>query len=160
MTKIKDLSRYNTRCFFDVSINNEIGKSFLHSLVKLFLFLLPLTNPYRFLFVSSTAGRIIFELFNHECPKTCENFKSLCTGELGNGKTTGKPLHYKGVPFHRVIQNFMIQSGDFSSHNGKGGESIYGGTFADENFTYKHDKPYLLSMANRGQNTNGSQFFM
>jgi len=106
------------------------------------------------------SGRIMFELFTDICPKTCENFRCLCTGEKGVGATTGKPLHYKGVSFHRVIHDFMLQGGDFSEGNGRGGESIYGGYFADECFSMKHDKPFLLSMANRGPNTNGSQFFI
>lgn len=108
----------------------------------------------------SSVGRIIFELFSDICPKTCENFRCLCTGEKGLGETTKKPLHYKGIKFHRVIHDFMLQSGDFSQGNGRGGESIYGGFFADESFDLKHDKPFLLSMANRGKNTNGSQFFI
>lgn len=102
----------------------------------------------------------MIELFDDICPKTCENFRSLCTGERGTGKMTGKPLHYKGVKFHRVIKGFMIQGGDFSQGTGQGGESIYGGTFEDESFQCKHDSPFLLSMANRGKDTNGSQFFI
>lgn len=105
-------------------------------------------------------GRVVMQLFSDVCPKTVENFRALCTGEKGIGKTTGKPLHYQGTTFHRVVKDFMVQSGDFSEGNGKGGESIYSGQFADENFDLKHDVPFLLSMANKGPNTNGSQFFV
>ncbi|XP_064216165.1 NK-tumor recognition protein isoform X4 [Aotus nancymaae] len=102
----------------------------------------------------------MFQLFSDICPKTCKNFLCLCSGEKGLGKTTGKKLCYKGSTFHRVVKNFMIQGGDFSEGNGKGGESIYGGYFKDENFILKHDRAFLLSMANRGKHTNGSQFFI
>ncbi|XP_076005142.1 peptidyl-prolyl cis-trans isomerase D [Genypterus blacodes] len=126
----KPTNAENPRVFFDVDIDGE------------------------------RVGRIVFELFADVTPKTAENFRALCTGEKGTGKSTGKPLHFKGCPFHRIIKQFMIQGGDFSNHNGTGGESIYGEKFEDENFQYKHDKVGLLSMANAGPDTNGSQFFI
>ena len=105
------------------------------------------------------AGRVIFELYPRIAPKTVENFRCLCTGEK-TSTVTGKRLHYAGAPFHRIIQDFMIQGGDFTNGNGTGGESIYGLKFDDEKFTMRHDKPYMLSMANSGPNTNSSQFFI
>ncbi|RZC33671.1 peptidyl-prolyl cis-trans isomerase G, partial [Asbolus verrucosus] len=125
-----DQPKERIRCFFDVSIGGL------------------------------QSGRIVFELFTDVVPKTCENFRALCTGEKGVGQNTKKALQFKGVIFHRVVKDFIIQGGDFSNGNGTGGESIYGGTFEDENFDLKHDQPLLLSMANRGKDTNGSQFFI
>ncbi|KAK9112844.1 hypothetical protein Scep_020363 [Stephania cephalantha] len=120
----------NPRCYLDIGIGGEL------------------------------EGRIVVELYSDVVPKTAENFRALCTGEKGIGPNTGVPLHYKGVNFHRVIKGFMIQGGDISARNGSGGESIYGLKFEDENFELKHERKGMLSMANAGPNTNGSQFFI
>ncbi|XVF67624.1 hypothetical protein PTKIN_Ptkin10aG0136200 [Pterospermum kingtungense] len=118
------------RCYLDISIGEEL------------------------------EGRIIVELFNDVVSKTAENFRALCTGEKGIGPNTAVPLHYKGVHFHQVIKGFMVQGGDISAGDGTGGESIYGLKFEDENFELKHERKGMLSMANAGPNTNGSQFFI
>jgi peptidylprolyl isomerase len=121
--------RDNLKAYFDISIDN---------------------NP---------KGRLIFELFAKDCPKTALNFYHLCKGDKLNPKTN-KPLHYKSSKFHRIIPGFMCQGGDIIKGDGTGSISIYGDTFPDENFVFSHDRPGMLSMANRGPNTNGSQFFI
>ncbi|XP_044965865.1 peptidyl-prolyl cis-trans isomerase CYP63-like isoform X2 [Hordeum vulgare subsp. vulgare] len=120
-------------------------------------------NPRVFLDISidgRLTERITFELFADVVPKTAENFRALCTGEKGLGESTKKPLYFKGTHIHRIIPGFMVQGGDFSRGDGRGGESIYGGKFQDENFKLKHDQPGILSMANSGEDSNGSQFFI
>jgi len=119
-----------TRCFFDIAINGK------------------------------RTGRIVFGLFGAHVPKTVENFRALCTGEEGVSAISGKPLTYKGNCFHRIVKGLALQGGDFTLQNGQGGESVYGLTFEDEAFGIPHDAPGTLSMANRGPNTNGSQFII
>lgn len=102
----------------------------------------------------------MFELFSDVTPKTAENFRGLCTGEYGHGKVYKKKLHFLGSRFHRIVEDQFVQAGDFIYGNGTGGESIYGETFRDENFQRRHTCAGLLSMANRGRNTNSSQFFI
>jgi peptidyl-prolyl isomerase H (cyclophilin H) len=118
------------------------------------------TNPIVFFDISiggQKQGRIKFELFEDVCPRTCENFRQFCTGEAKRGDL---PIGYKNSLFHRVIKGFLIQGGDFVRGDGTGSASIYGESFADENFTLRHTVPGLLSMANSGPNTNGCQFFV
>ena len=118
------------KCYFDVSVN---GKA---------------------------RGRIVFGLYGKHAPKTVENFRALCTGEKGLSAKSGKKLTYEGSCFHRIVKGFVCQGGDFTLQNGQGGESVYGEDFDDEAFGISHDDPGVLSMANRGPNTNGSQFFI
>ena len=120
----------------------------------------PAANPVVFFDIDiggQGAGRVKIELFANALPKTCENFRQLCTGEY---KRNGFPVGYKGASFHRIIKDFMVQGGDFLKGDGTGTISIYGDTFADEGFPLSHNAPGLVSMANSGPNTNGCQFFI
>nr|XP_014429179.1 peptidyl-prolyl cis-trans isomerase-like 6 isoform X3 [Pelodiscus sinensis] len=104
-------------------------------------------------------GTLLFELYSDMCPKTCENFRSLCTGEAGTS-CSGLKLTYKESIFHRLVKNGWIQGGDITAGRGDGGESIYGPTFEDENFSIPHEKRGILGMANKGRHSNGSQFYI
>jgi len=130
MSEVKKKEPQRTKCYFELTINKQ------------------------------PAGRVVFQLYNEICPKTSENFRALCTGEKGYGKTTDARLFYQGSTFHRVIKDFLIQGGDLTKADGTGGESIYGGFFEDENFKVSHSQAFLLCSANSGPNTNGSQFYI
>ena len=139
-----------SQVFFDISIGGEAaGRVIMGCACRRHL------RPCARTLTIRRAGR----LYGATVPKTVENFRALCTGEKGMGKS-GKPLHFKGSKFHRVIPQFMLQGGDFTKGDGTGGESIYGEKFEDENFKLKHTGPGTLSMANAGPGTNGSQFFI
>lgn len=121
-----------------------------------------MSNPRVFLDISIDnvkQGKIVIELFANEVPRTCENFRALCTGEKGLSPS-GHKLHYKGCKFHRIIPHFIIQSGDIAANNGTLNECIYGTKFDDENFKIKHSEPGIVSMPNSGRNSNGGQFFI
>ena len=105
------------------------------------------------------VGRIEIELFEDRVPRTAENFRMLCTGEKGVGRS-GAKLHYKGSKIHKIIPGYLLQGGDFIANDGSGNESVYGPRFEDENFSVSHDQKGIVSMANNGRNTNGGQFFI
>ena len=114
-------------------------------------------QPYFDINIGDTyIGKIVFQLFDEDVPKTCKNFRYLCsTGILNKNKPS-----YQDTLFHRVIKDFMIQGGDITRGDGTGGYSVYGEQFDDENFNLTHNQPGMLSMANSGPNTNNSQFFI
>ncbi|XP_074037539.1 cyclophilin 40 isoform X2 [Leptinotarsa decemlineata] len=121
-----------------------------------------ISNPLVYLdlnYGGAKAGRVLIELFRDKVPKAAENFRALCTGEKGLGKR-GKPLHYKGTKFNKVISMCMVQGGDVVNNDGSGGESIYGDIFEDEDFSIKHEEPGMVGMMNSGPNSNQSQFYI
>jgi len=109
---------------------------------------------------STPHGRIVIELFSDKVPKTCANFRCLCSGENGESKESGYRLCYLSTLMHRVVPNGWIQGGDLWLKRGNGGESVYGKTFEDENFSIPHDRRGIVGMANKGKHTNGSQFYI
>ncbi|KAL5129875.1 Peptidyl-prolyl cis-trans isomerase CYP21-1 [Glycine soja] len=142
------------RVFLDIDIDKQrLGSMCLKNAI--FPFLSDINN---LRYAITSTGRIVIGLYGKVVPKTVENFRALCTGEKGKSEN-GIKLHYKGTPFHRIISGFVIQGGDIVHHDGKGSESIYGGTFPDDNFKIKHSHAGVVSMANSGPDSNGSQFF-
>lgn len=136
------MTKENSQCFFDIAIQDK--QTWFGTAEK------------------RDAGRIEFELFDDVVPLTARNFRELCRGGQGQSPD-GYKLHFKGSCFHRIIPGFMLQGGDFTTGDGRGGCSIYGSRFKDESFAGRagrHIAPGLLSMANAGPNTNGSQFFV
>ena len=119
-------------------------------------------NPRVFMDISvdgSLIGKLIIELYADKVPRTAENFRMLCTGEKGVGRS-GAKLHYKDNKFHKIIPGFLCQAGDFIANDGSQNESVYGPKFEDENFSIAHDSRGIVSMANNGRNSNGGQFFI
>jgi cyclophilin family peptidyl-prolyl cis-trans isomerase len=149
-----DGSYHNPRVFFDIQIGMKKAGRIV---IELFADIVPKTAEVR----PPSPVRLACACLPHlPCPPLAQNFRCLCTGERGVGRVSGKALHYKNTIFHRVIKGFMMQGGDFANMNGTGGESVYGGKFEDENLDMRHTGPGILSMANAGKNTNGSQFFV